>query len=361
MRVIAVALVAVAVAAAALVVADRRGDHDETGSRLQRLADEVVDAGVPGALAVLREGSDEWKVASGVAEREPPRPMHPDVRFRIGSVTKTMVAAVVLQLVAENRLRLDDPVERWLPGVVPGGSRITIRHLLAHTSGLADYADASFVRRAPDWEPRRVAAYAVAQPPLFSPGARFAYASTNYVLLGLVVEAATRTPLERQLRERIFEPLDLRRTSFSTGRIRAEHVHGYRASEHQGIVSRRLVDVTDDSAAGAWAAGAVVSTADEIARFFSALLRGELLPARELRAMTEPAGVPRRYGLGLALFETPCGTVLGHTGNINGQITAVWNRRDASRQLVVMANAYPLSPHADTTLRRSLESAFCSL
>lgn len=359
---LAVAVLAAAGAVVGLGIEQRRRDQGETGTRLQRLADEVVASGIPGTIVLLRDGSTEWSAASGLADRERRRPMARDLRFRIGSVTKTMVATVVLQLVAEKRLHLEDSVERWLPGLVPNGRRIKLRHLLSHTSGLADYVDADFVRRAPAWKPRRVAAYAVSRPPIFSPpGAQFAYASTNYVLLGLVVEEATRSELARELRERIFEPLQLGRTSFSTRRIRGNHVRGYRAPERQGIVSRHLIDVTDDSAAGAWAAGAVVSTTHDVARFFSALLGGELIPPRQLRAMTTAAVTPPRYGLGLAIFDTPCGKVLGHTGNINGQISAVWNSPNASRQLVAMANAYPLSPDADATLRRTLESAFCAL
>jgi D-alanyl-D-alanine carboxypeptidase len=358
-RLLPVLLVVFAVIA--LVVAQRRADADKSGSTLQRLTDDVVAAGVPGAVMLLRDGPREWTAAAGLADRTTRRPMQPGIPFRVGSVTKTMIATVVLQLAAENRLQLNDTIERWLPGLVPNGSRITIRHLLAHTSGLADYVDGTFVRRAPSWKPRQVAAYAVDRPPIFTPpGAQFAYASTNYVLLGLVVEEVTNSTLAHELRTRIFEPLSLDRTRFSPGGVRGEHVRGYRAPERQGIVSRFLIDVTDDSAAGAWAAGAVVSTADEVAEFFSALLGGELLRPREVRAMTTATVVPHRYGLGLAIFETPCGAVVGHTGNINGQVTAAWNTRDASRQLVLMVNAFPLSAHADATVRGALESAFCA-
>jgi D-alanyl-D-alanine carboxypeptidase len=355
------ALLAVAVGSVALVVLDRRAEEDETGARLQRAADEVVAAGIPGAIAFLRDGESEWAAAAGVANRETRQPMRPDMRFRVGSVTKTMVATVVLQLAAEGRLRLADAVDRWLPGLVPGGRRITIRDLLAHTSGLADYADAEFVRRAPQWKPRRLATYAVDRPPFYAPGTRFAYASTNYILLGLVVEEATHSTLARELRTRLFEPLRLADTTFAPQRLRNHLVRGYRAPERQGIVSRHLIDVTEQSAAGAWAAGAVVSTTRELASFFSALLRGELLAPNAVRAMKTPVVPPRRYGLGLAIFETRCGDVIGHTGNINGHLTAVWNTADASRQLVFMVNAFPLSAQADATLRRTLDTAFCSL
>jgi D-alanyl-D-alanine carboxypeptidase len=331
---------------------------DETQARLQRLADGVVDAGVPATIVLLRDGSHTSSAASGVANRNTGERARTDDRFRIGSITKTMVAVVVLQLVDEGKLHLDDSLQTWLGGLV-SGRRITIRDLLAHTSGLADYVDESFVRLAPRWGPRRLAKYAVRRPRLCIRDCGFAYASTNYVLLGWIVEKAGEATLDLQLRRRIFEPLGLRNTSFSPSPLDGRYVHGYRASEHQGIVTRYLADVSGKSAAGAWAAGAVVSTADDVARFFSALLQGRLLPPRLLSAMRTSNVEPRRYGLGLAIFQTPCGKAWGHTGNINGHLTAAWNTSDASRQVVMLGNAFPLSPDADATFRRTLESAFC--
>jgi D-alanyl-D-alanine carboxypeptidase len=241
-----------------------------------------------------------------------------------------------------------------------------VRQLLAHTSGLADYAgDAAFLRRTVreprrQWTPRELVRVALDQGAVAWPGERFAYASTNYVLLGLVVERATGTTLERELRRRIFTPLALRETSFSTGtRIPGRHAHGYAPSQHDGIVGS-LATARDRSTASAswgWAAGAIVSTAPDLSRFFGALLQGRLLPARLLELMRPRDGA--RYGLGLAAFRTPCGTVIGHTGNLLGTVSAAWNSLDGRRRVVAMTNSYPLSPAADTAFRRLLETAFC--
>ena len=133
--------VAIGVAVPALALVGWAATRDDDGQELGALLDRVVDAGAPGALIVVKDGSTVRVAARGFADRDAARPMRPDDRFRIGSVTKTFVAALVLQLVEEGRLRLDDPIERWLPGLVPGGRSITVRHLLSHTAGLPDYVE----------------------------------------------------------------------------------------------------------------------------------------------------------------------------------------------------------------------------
>lgn len=127
-----VVVVGVAVAATAALKRTDRSD-------LQERLDAVVAAGAVGALAEVRDERGVWRSTGGVADRDKPRPVPVDGRFRVGSTTKTFVSTVVLQLVHEGRLKLDDPVEAWLPGVVPGGHGITVRHLLNKTSGLYDF------------------------------------------------------------------------------------------------------------------------------------------------------------------------------------------------------------------------------
>ena len=328
--------------------------------------DAVVAAGSPGALVLVDRGGSRREEAAGLAVLRGSVPLRAGYRFRAGSITKTFVAVLVLQLVAEKKLGLGDTVERWLPGLVPNGDRITVRQLLAHTSGLADYAgDSAFLRRTVSeprrrWTPRELVGVAVGQGPVARPGERFAYASTNYVLLGLIVERATGTTVERQLRRRIFTPLHLTDTSFSAGTdVPGRHAHGYAPSQHDGIVGSLAAarDRSTASASWGWAAGAIVSTAPDLSRFFATLLQGRLLPARLLALMRPPEGA--RYGLGLAAFRTPCGTAIGHTGNLLGTVSAAWNSRDGRRRVVAMTNSYPLSPAADTAFRRLLETAFC--
>ena len=326
----------------------------------------VVGAGSPGALVLVDDGTSRREKTSGFATLKGRVPLDMHDRFRVGSITKTFVAVVVLQLVGEHQLALSDTVERWVPGRVPDGARITLRELLAHTSGLADYADdPDFVRRTlaeprRRWTPRELVAVALAEGPVARPGERFAYASTNYVLLGMIVERATGTSLASQLRRRIFAPLDLKDTSFGSDiRTSGPYAHGYAPSDHDGIVGS-LATARDRSSVNtswAWAAGSIVSTASDLSRFFGALLEGRLLPHRLLALMRPMPG--SRYGLGLAAFRTPCGTAIGHTGALLGTVSAAWSSPDGRRRVVAMSNSLPLAPSAETALRRLLEASFC--
>jgi D-alanyl-D-alanine carboxypeptidase len=346
---------------AILVISAERDDV-----ALEPLLHRVVEAGAPGGLVLVREGNTIRSAVRGGADRDQARPVRAGDRFRVGSVTKTFVATVVLQLASEGRLRLGDTVEQWLPGLVPGGGRISVRQLLSHTSGLFDYVEDPKVfapyAREPTyaWNPRRLVEIAIAHPPPFPPGRRFAYSSTNYLLLGLIVEAATGTSLEQQLRERIFKPLELRQTSFSPRFIREPFVHGHRAPSHHGVVTGPPVDISRQAATWTWAAGGIVSSAGDLRRFFASLFGGRLLSRRLLNEMETliPAG-RQRYGLGLAVFPTPCGDAWGHTGNVQGTVTVSWNRNDASRQVVLVVNTYPLSGKLEAAVRRLQIAAFC--
>jgi D-alanyl-D-alanine carboxypeptidase len=316
----------------------------------QGMLQDVVDAGAPGAMALVRSDGEDWRGASGLADVEDDVPMRPDLRFRAGSITKSFVAVVVLQLVAEGRIGLDERVV----------GDVRVRDLLAHTSGIADLAGLPGVAER-HWQPRELVAAALAAPPVFQdPGSRFAYSSTNYVLLGQLVERRTGRPLATEIRDRILRPLGLRRTGFA---LRAGDVHGYVPPVRDGIVqSRPGRDTWRDDPSWAWASGDLVSTADELARFFAALLRGRLVPGPLLAEMLTPA-LERpnrlRFGLGVGIIRTPCGLAYGHTGNVLGTVSAVWSDRAGRRQVVVMASAFPLGAEADGALRELLERAFC--
>jgi D-alanyl-D-alanine carboxypeptidase len=346
-------LVAIAAAAAVTVaLVKATADRPSRDATFAPLLDDVVAAGAPGGLLVV-DDEKPWSGARGLANRARRTPMRTDDRFRIGSITKTFVATVVLQLVAEGRLTLDAPVERWLPGLVPRG--VTVRHLLSHTSGLFDYVNDPAAFTGKIAEPRKLVALAAAHPPLGKPGERFGYASTNYLALGLIVERVTGTSLEVQLTRRLFGPLRLTHTWLDTGAASRLRVHGYIAPTRDGIIVGPREDTTGRPAPFAWAAGAIVSDAHDVATFFAALLRGKLLPASLLREMIPRTG----YGLGLVAYRTPCGTAYGHTGNLLGYISAAWNSPDGKRRIVLVANTYPLGGDAERAFHRALEVAYC--
>jgi D-alanyl-D-alanine carboxypeptidase len=324
-------------AVAALVAVTAFVLHDAP-SPIQEAAEELVGSGVPGVVVRVRDGSDVLELAAGDATT--------DARFRVGSVTKTFVAALTLRLAATGVVALDDPVARFEPGLLADGDRITVRDLLEHTAGLFDYtSDPDLLRD--DRSPAELVAIANRRERTEG----YAYSSTNYLVLGLVLEAAAGAPLGDQLRRRVFGPAGLRETTFEPGRVSGSHLHGHERSLHDGIATGGLRDTSARSARSAWAAGAVVSTAADLDKFFRWVLEGELG-----QRMRPASGA--RYGLGLARFQTPCGPVVGHTGNLLGTLTVVWTRGE--RLLVAAANVYPLTPEQETGLRLLLERAFCS-
>jgi D-alanyl-D-alanine carboxypeptidase len=335
---------------------------------LQGLLDELVEAGMPGAIGLVRHDGRTWQGASGLGRLDPARPMRPNDRVPVGSVTKTFVATVVLQLVGERKLALDDSVESWLPGLVRNGSGITVRQLLNHTSGLFDYTedpqvfepylsgDFGFV-----WQPRELVAIAMEHPPLFAPGTRHSYSNTGYILLGLIIEAVTGTGLRHQLEARILRPLDLDGTTFplTEVRIRGPHAHAYLigAGPDGG-----MLDVTALSRTWAWAAGGMISTVGDIARFHRALLAGRLLSPTLLRRMltTVPIEPGFRYGLGIAVLDLPCGTVIGHDGGDAGTQTWVLTTVDLRDQVAMVVNAQDNATVQGLVLER-VSRAFCAL
>jgi D-alanyl-D-alanine carboxypeptidase len=358
------------IGAAAPAAGTQAGSAELPRNKLQQLLDELVATGPPGAIGLARHHDETWRGASGLAVLDPARPMRPGLRYKIGSVNKTFVATVVLQLVGEQRLRLGDSVERWLPGLVPGGDHITIRQLLQHTSGLFDYTedprvfepyqqgDLDFV-----WRPGQLVAIATEHPPLFAPGTSWSYSNTGYVLLGLIIEQATGSSLRQQLKARIFGPLHLRHTSSPTTnpRIAGPHAHGYLLGAGPGGTP---LDVTGLSPSWAWAAGNMVSTVDDVARFYRALLRGRLLPDRLLREMrtTIDTGQGFRYGLGLAALRLPCGgTVWGHDGGLAGYENWALASRNGDDQVVMMINATGDSDTEVALVGEAVVTALCAI
>jgi D-alanyl-D-alanine carboxypeptidase len=330
----------------------------------------IVGDGVPGVIGLQRRGDRVTVVTAGLADIATAQPMTADDRFRVGSITKTFVATLVLKLVAQGRLRLTDSVARWLPGLVPDGGAITLRELLQHTSGIYDYAsDPGFLPAveadpARVWPPRELVRIAVAHPPLFPPGTSYGYSNTDYILLGLVAEAATGQPLGRELREQIFTPLGLRGTSFpdAAATLPSPHADGYLIGQPGGPLDTTLV-----SASIAWAAGAIVSTANDLARFYSLLLAGRLLPAPLLRDMlqtvpTGSGGPGLGYGLGIFFQRLPCGTVWGHDGNFPGYSSDAFATRDDKRQVIVFINAdsSTLSAQQSTDVSSAVSAGICA-
>ncbi|WP_461009761.1 serine hydrolase domain-containing protein [Streptomyces capparidis] len=301
--------------------------------RIAEGLDALVRAGAVGALAAVARGEDEWTGTAGVADLRTGRPVPVDGRVRVGSVTKTFVAAATLRLVGEGRVRLDDPVERFLPGLVPGGEAVTVRHLLTHTSGVFSYTEdrdalpldtERFLTdvRFRTFTPRELVGIATRHAPYFPPGGGFHYTNTGYVLLALVVEKATGRPYGEWLRHSVLRPLGLRRTTVpgTATSLPGPHPRGYLPLTVDGRA--QLVDVTALNPSWAFSAGEIVSTPADLNRFFGALLGGRLLRPAELSAMREPVATdPQGVAYGMGLWSRPLRggpRVWGHGGRIPG-------------------------------------------
>jgi D-alanyl-D-alanine carboxypeptidase len=342
----ALASVAVAACAAGAASAPSHGiGPARSNAELQRIVRGLVAAGAPGALAVVRAPDGTRRAAAGLAAISPRVRMRVTDRYRIASVTKTFVATVVLQLASEGRLALTDSVDRWLPGLVPGGEAITLRQLLNHTSGLFDYdgdpawIEARVADPGREWRPRELVAVATSHPPLFAPGTSWSYSNTNYVLLGLVVEAVTGSDLGVELRDRIVRRLGLVSTSYPTGTaIEGAAAHGYVGSgSGLPIPTGVLIDATRLLSPSAWGAGQLVSNADDLTRFLAALLKGRLLPAARLNDMKTLVPTAS-YGLGVRSAATSCGRAYGHNGDVPGYRNVVWGLGNGRRVAAIMVN-----------------------
>jgi len=340
----------------------------------QTAMDTAVAAGIPGMVAV----ADDFRGVSGVADIE--RPGKPDAsgRWRIASVSKVFVATLVLQLVAEKRIKLDEPVQRYLPGLLPYPEPITVRQLLQHTSGLPrDLAPEDTWASGPEVDTERFEHFdsddqirlsVTKQPLQFKPGTSWAYSNTGYNVLGLLVEKTTRKPLERALAERITGPLHLRDTSLPRDfpfLIRPA-ARGY---EQLYDAPRGLTDVTTYNYSRYFGAGGMVSSGKDLNRFFEALFGGRLLPADLLAQMkkTVPMGGASEYGLGLMKLNLKTAgvcaedhVVWGHGGDLPGFNTLSFHD-DSGKDISTLATV-DLTASPDAALKRQLPmvSEFCT-
>src|SRR5262249_15532794 len=293
---------AVAVLAALTLVAPAHGAAAKRAN-LTSIARELVKSGAPGAIVYVRTPTGARAGVAGYADRSAHISMRAADRYRIASVTKAFVSVLVLQLEAAGKLDIDDPAEKSRPAVVPNGRAITLRELMNHTSGLFNYTDDTafvndpFTSFSRVWTPAQLLAVAFAHPPNFAPGADWSYSNTNYIVLGLVVEAARGAPLGQGRQERIFTPLDLTSTSFpSTIELAPDFVHGY-----VRLAGSPLIDISPGlNPSWGWAAGAVVSTAKDVTTFYRALFTRKLLPAPQLSEMETPSPTAGNYGVGIA-------------------------------------------------------------
>lgn len=298
-------------------------------------------ARIPGAMVGIWSPGGDYVRAFGVADTSTGTPMRTDFYSRIGSVTKTFTATAVLQLVDRGKVGLDDPISRYVDGV-PAGNSITVRQLATMRSGLADYSETeSFARAAAadptrDFTARELLDWSFAEPPNFRPGAKWQYCNTNYILLGLLIENAAATTLADYLAEHLFGPLGLKHSSFPTGpRFPEPHARGY-TDPIDG--DGPALDGTDFSASMTGAAGAIISTLDDMRVWVPSVAQGTLIsPAMQRERLSTASGsdLPPGTSYGIGLLST-AGWV-GHNGSVPGYQTVAVFLPERSITLVVFA------------------------
>ncbi|MFB6549646.1 serine hydrolase domain-containing protein [Streptomyces sp. NPDC056405] len=360
-RIGAVGLVAAAALTAASFTAPAAAGVGPGHARTQQAMDAAVTDGVPGVTGQVNAAYSVWMGTSGVGNLRTGTPRSVVDRYRIGSMTKTFVATVLLQLDAEGRIDLDGTVDTWLPGVVRGngndGRRISVRQLLNHTSGVPSYtADPEFLERGftvkflehryDTYQPEQLVDIAMRQRPLFDPGTAWSYSNTNYILAGMIIEKVSGRPYEDEIKRRIINPLGLYATSVprTASSVPVPSSRAYSKLSLAPRPSDRTYDVTELNPSAAASAGAMISTSGDLNRFYSTLLGGRLLPAKQLAEMktTVPvsgAGMITDYGLGLMKFSPSCGAeVWGHGGNIQGSASQAVTSADGKHSLAFNFN-----------------------
>jgi CubicO group peptidase (beta-lactamase class C family) len=319
-----------------------------------------VEQGLPGVALRVEQGDETLLAdAAGVASIERQTPLRTDDRFPIYSIAKAFTATVALQLVDEEVFTLEDTVAKWLDDPVveriPHIDEITLRQLLNHTGGVYDYGDAdspfwqdAFFGPTADptreWAPQELLAYAdgANHAPYFAPGEGYHYANTDYVLVGLMIEAATGNRLADEMRTRILDPLGLADTYLvgddAVSPDDANHVDGYH------VIDGELANVSATNLSWAWAAGGMVSTTADLARFGRAVFSGELLSPESFAAMftVVPGAAPGlESGLGIYTSETPNGKLVGMDGSGAGYNSAMMRLPEADLTVILLINKAP--------------------
>ena len=357
-------------------------------AKLRATLDATRDAGMYGLFSEARDGATSWDGASGVADVRTEQPVTPRMRQRVGSITTSFVATAILQQVEAGRVGLDAPVGAYLPGLMPGrlGEQVTVRMLLDHTSGIGDYVVTAFPSlrelspkslddfRFRDVPPEQLVKWGLSAPRTGVPGERWSYSNTNYILAGLLLEQVTGAKAEKYITQNVIKRAGLRHTYFpSSPWLAGPHSRMYE-SLYQHVKPPR--DYSAFNTSWAWTAGALISTMDDLNRFYRGLLTGRIIGKDALAQMkrTVPVkdadgNVLMNYGLGLYSLDLPCGTFWGHDGAVFGAGTQSLSSAGGARQVSVAfnlmkyqqlnANGTPVPHPIDNALAAHVVEALC--
>jgi CubicO group peptidase (beta-lactamase class C family) len=347
MKLSSLATLAAAVALAALIPLSATATAAEASTHAKEDFDALVresypDTGPGAAVIVVRDGQTLYRGAHGLANLELTVPLQPDHIFRIGSITKQFTAAAILLLAERGQLQLSDPITKYLPNYPAQGHTVTLQHLLSHTSGIANYTELpawhSTIRN--DVSVEQLIGLFQDKPFDFPPGERWKYDNSGYVLLGAIIEKVSGRSYADFLRTNIFEPLHMASTSYEdSSRISPGRVPGYMRNGEQW----RNADFL--SMTHPYAAGALTSTVDDLARWNAAIEQGALLSSTSWRragtSFVLADGTPTRYGTGWIVGRVGPVATLEHGGGIHGFNAYVLRAPKEHLYVAVLANASP--------------------
>ena len=303
----------------------------QVSADLQRMiGNEIQDTGIPGIQIEIATPQWTWNSAAGNASPITGEPAQPGMRFLIASVSKTFTSVTTLKLAEEKKLSFDDPIERWLPADlvtrIPNGHMITVRQLLDHTSGIADYDEAS-INLEEYQNPDTPVSYqtgleqGIQASPLYAPGTNYTYSNVNYILLTLIADEAAGVPYEDYTTRTIFVPMGMNDTFFQ----QTNHIPGPHMRATMPGANGTIMDFTDLYVQFDRGAGDIVSTTADLNRFHRALREGKLISKASLAEMEKPAPQSGAAGYGLGYTTeviAPANlTVQGHTGGYPGSFT----------------------------------------
>jgi D-alanyl-D-alanine carboxypeptidase len=339
-------------------------------ARLQAAVDRALAAVDPAArhgviVSVIAPGLGKWTYAAGLSDAD--TPARADMRFQIASITKTFTAATIFQLAEEGRLSLDDTITKWLPKHTNIDTTITVRQLLNHTSGIYDYlnddpngellADAYLGNPNRVWTPQEILDNYLGTPN-FKPGKSVRYSNTNYLLLGLIIEAVTGNSVGDEIHIRFLSRLDLHDTYIGwADTVHGEYMHGWSTYLDWQNPNKQIDVATIPFTAilsSAWSAGGMVSTAGDLARWADALYSGKVVSEASLKTMKSFRRDAKGSDIGLGMLRFPYYSQIfyGHDGRLLGYQSLMASAPDDTLSVAILVNS--LNDSLDIGLNNSM-------
>lgn len=340
-----------------------------------------ANGGPPGVIAIVQNGSNRYEIAEGKADVANNQPMTGGATTRIASVSKPFSGTVILSLAAQGKLALNTPIAKLLPSLPAAWGKANMAQVLQHTSGIPDYTKSpTFIKEFiadPKMErtPQQLVGYVANKPLQFAPGSKYGYSDTDNILAGLIAERLLAKPYTEILKDLVANPLTLTGTTLpSTPALPSGFIHGYdveppKIPEASAVPPQDVSEVLNPGLA--WASGGMISTPNDLNTFVRGLIGGKLFNSQVLTDPTGfvpgsggPPGPGVNYsGLSVYRYETACGVVFGHTGNMPGYTLFIGASADGNNSVAVAVNSQ-VSPKANDAIFQRLlaveNQAICS-